>query len=211
MQLDADGNASLETKLRDFQSLLSLLYHDTTKLAIALKSSNPTYLAAITPGKDLGSHIDALTSCVCSISGHEYGHVLIRELRKSSEDVMTALDAVLAVYLAPNEPHKQEAREDETNEPYLVKTAIIHEAIEGARGGPQSNHEAIRRCWESVLGGIGDCLNEVSEMVEEEEGEEENSDDTDGWDELIVSATRQEPDKATFKELACMKSVRNAH
>lgn len=220
VQLDSDSTASLETKLRDFQSLLSLLYQNTTKLAIALKPSNPTYLAAITPGKDLGFHIDALTSCICSIDRNEHGHVLIRELRKLSEDVVTALNAVLAVYLNPNNLHQPrdqqtEVREDGKNEPYLVKTAIVHEAIDFARTAPRSNHEAIKKCWESVLGGVDDCLKEVQEMVEDEErGEESDEDsdyqieDSDGWEELGVSDARKESVKATTEEIIRMKSVR---
>ncbi|KAH8117592.1 hypothetical protein DFH11DRAFT_1541823 [Phellopilus nigrolimitatus] len=219
-RVQSDTDASLDTRLKDFTSLLSLLHQNTTKLAIALKPSNPTYLAALTPAKELAAHTDALVSCACSVDGGDYGAALAREVRWSAEEVTDSLRSLLGMYIK----HAQaQAPAGGSNggpgEMYLIKTGVIHEAIDRAREISRTNHAAVQKRWKSVLGGVGDCVNEVQEMVEDEENEDDDArknagegledlDDDDGWGMLSGAPLSSEKSvKATKEELARLNST----
>ncbi|THH10186.1 hypothetical protein EW145_g1486 [Phellinidium pouzarii] len=208
---------SLDARLKDFVSLLTLLYQNATKLAIALKPANLTYRAAFTPAKELALHTDALASCACSIDSTLYGGALVREVRGAAEEVLDALVALLGVYAA--DAQKSGSSDAQTpRDMYLVNTAAVHEAIERARGVSRSNLEAVKKRWESVLSRVDDCAKEAQEMIEEEEeesGDEEDNerdelalvDGDDDWGELDgVPSPRKEFVKASKEELARLQS-----
>jgi hypothetical protein len=131
-------------------SLLSLVYHQVTKLAITLKPSSPTFKAALSPGKELAAHLDALASCACSLNKDLHGESVVKEVRWATEDVLNGVESLLTVYLGDTH-YQQGASEagerDSRGAPYLVRTAVIHEAIDRARAntereGIQCRHHA---------------------------------------------------------------------
>ena len=83
--IKTDEGASLDARLTDYTSILSLIYQDVTKLAIALKPSGPTFRAVLSPGKELAAHADALASCACSVDKALHGSTLARDIRWSAE------------------------------------------------------------------------------------------------------------------------------
>lgn len=218
-QDETGANVSLDLLLKDYSSLLSLIYQNTTKLSIALKPSSPTYSASTTPLKELRNHVDALTSCACTVSDLEHGRAIAREIRWCVEEVVRALQPLLGVFIADAQKPRMGLADS-----YLVKTGAVHEVIDRARDTPRTNAEAVRRRWEDNIGGIGDCVEEVQEMVDDDEKPrneaEEGSDDDDhgftedddGWGELGVElSSSRMPVKATAEELARLKNVRQSH
>ncbi|KAI5122978.1 hypothetical protein M0805_006857 [Coniferiporia weirii] len=213
-------DASIDTRLKDFASLLSLLYQNVTKLAIALKPSSPTYRAVITPARELTAQTDALVSCACSIDGASNGAALVREVRWAAEGVVNALGTLLGVYAA--DAQAPGARLTRTaGEEYLVRTGAVHEAIDRARYLSSSNREAVKKRWDGVIGGVDDCVKEVQEMLEEEDDEngDEGEDEGEGsdplggdddWGELDAApASHKESVKANEEELARLKSAQH--
>lgn len=207
-------DAPLEARLTDFTSLLSLIYQDVTKLAIALKPSNPTFRAALSPGKELAAHADALGSCACSFDKDSHGGTLTREIRWLAEDVLSALDNLLRVY--GDDDHfiqSSTSKLTETGTPYLVRTGAVHDAIDRARELPRTNREAVRRRWDGLLGGLHDCKEEVQELIEDDEGsdEEDGTDGTsgyeDGWEELLGGSSNGTSPKASEDEMKRLKHV----
>ncbi|KAL5529014.1 hypothetical protein ACEPAG_4988 [Sanghuangporus baumii] len=208
------AEASLDTRLTDYLSLLSLLYQDSTKLAIALKPSSLAYAAAIAVAKDLAAQTDALASCAWSINDVAHGRTLAREVRWTVEDVLNALISLLEVYTS--DAHGQGSGEaSEAGDPYLYRTGIVHDAIERGRGISRTNREAVKKRWDGVVGGMSDCEKEVQEMVEEEEHDCENeegdhanpadSEQDDEWGQL--SGASRENTRASQEELARLKAV----
>lgn len=207
--MQTDRSLSLAARLKDFTSLLSLTYQDITKLAVALKPPAPTFNAAISPAKDLATHLDALASCTCSIDGRNSGVTITREIRWSAEEVLNAVDALLLVYVGDAHfSHEIEEGEGSASEgaPYLVRTGVVHEAIDRARGLPQNNREAVRCRWDGILGGIDDCFREIKDMIDEDEDE---SDGWDGWDELLGSKSGSETVRPSDVERARIECVRS--
>lgn len=208
-------DASVDVLLKDYTSLLSLIYQNTSKLSIALKPSSPTYSASTSPLKELTQYVDALASCACTLEASNHGKTLVKEVRWSAEEVIGALQALLGVFITDAELPRTGAADS-----YLVKTGTVHAAIDRAKAVSRSNVEAVKRRWEGDLGGIGDCVEEVQEMVDDEDNRSEEEDtDTDGdadgftqddgWGDLGVelSSTKLSV-KATAEELARLKSVR---
>lgn len=209
--LESITDASLDTRLNDYTSLLSLLFHDTTKLAIALKPGSLTYSAAISPAKELAGHADGLASCAYSIQEAKYGRTLGCEVRWLAEDVLNGLESLLGVYTS-DAHNLGVAGGTEAEEPYLVRTGVVHEAINRARSISRTNREAVRKRWEGLLGGLGDCENEVKEMVEDEEGsgdEGGNENEDDGWGDLGGEPLSTKGNvRASEQELSRLKTVR---
>lgn len=192
---------TLKTLLSDFSSLLTLLYQSTTKLAIALKPSSPTYAAALTPLKELRTNIDALASCSCSIEAERFGKALTREARWATEDVVNALQQLFAVFL------NEAGRSGTDTKAYLAKTGAVHEAIERARGVSHSNREAVRKRWTSDIDGLEDCVNEVLESTNDGDGVREDEED-DGWDDLDIGGSlKGDAPKPTVDEMERLNSV----
>lgn len=194
---DSSENTILPKLLKDYASLLSLIYHSATKLALALKPTSPTFGAALTPLKDLTAHVDALASCACSVLPARDGRALMRELRWKAEEVVGAVQALLGVFVAC-------ADSPVAGETYLVKTGTVHETVDRARGVSRSNREAVRKRWEADIGGLDDCAKEVLEMIEDKEGDD---DDDGGWTDLDSGLPPSESVKPTATEMTRLKMV----
>ncbi|KAL5490524.1 hypothetical protein ACEPAI_5357 [Sanghuangporus weigelae] len=204
------AEASLDTRLTDCLSLLSLLYQDSTKLAIALKPSSLAYSAVIAVAKDLAAQADALASCAWSINDIAHGRTLAREIRWTVEDVLSALTSLLEVYTS--DAHGRGSREaSEAGDPYLYRTGVVHDAIDRGRGISRTNREAVKKRWDGVVGGMSDCEKEVQEMVEEEEhdcedhGNPADADLDDEWEQF--SGVARGNTRASQEELARLKAV----
>lgn len=206
------AEVSLDTRLTDYASLLSLLYQYSTKLAIALKPSSLAYSAAIAVAKDIATQADALASCAWSINDACDGRTLACEARWTAEDVLGALKSLLAVYTS--DAHGQgSGSTSEAGGPYLYMTGVVHDTIDRARGISRTNQEAVRKRWGGVIGGMSDCEKEVQEMVEEENEAEDldglsGSDETDGW-EQSGNAPRGDA-HASQEELERLNTVRSS-
>ncbi|KAL5511874.1 hypothetical protein ACEPAH_5092 [Sanghuangporus vaninii] len=208
-----DAEASLHTRLTDYVSLLSLLYQNSTKLAIALKPSSLAYSAAISVAKDLATQADALASCAWSINDAVHGRTLVREIRWTAEDVLSALTSLLEVYTS--DTHDQGSGEaSEAGDPYLYRTGVVHDAIDRGREISRTNRDAVKKRWDGVVGGMSDCEKEVQEMVEEEEHDCDNegdhanpadSDEDDEWEQF--SGASRGNTRASPEELARLKAV----
>ena len=201
--------APLQTLLADYSSLLSLVYASTTKIALTLKPSDPTYSAALLPLRDVTKHADALASCACSIHPDLHGKTLARETRWATEAVVNALHVFLDCFL--DDPP--------VNESYLIRTGAVHEAIERARSISKSNVEAVKKRWEADREGLNDCVKELAEMIEEETADDIESDgesgnsrigdsfSDDGWGDLGAGSSKRKHVKASQEDLARLNSV----
>lgn len=197
---EANSSAPLSTLLSDYSSLLTLIYTAATKVSLALKPTNPTYAAALTPLKDITAQTDALASCACSVDAARHGRTLAKEVRWTTEEVVGAVQALAGVFLDAG------ARA----EGYLVKVGTVHEIVERARGVSASNREAVRRRWEADAAGLEDGVREVAEMVADEEGGSDDAGDGfagDGWDDLGLGPSLPQT-KITKEEIANLKTVR---
>ncbi|KAL5533348.1 hypothetical protein ACEPAF_5124 [Sanghuangporus sanghuang] len=209
-----DAEVSLHTRLTDYVSLLSLLYQNSTKLAIALKPSNLAYSAAIVVAKNLATQADALASCAWSINDVVHGRTLAREIRWTAEDVLSALTSLLEVYTS--DAHGQGSGEaSEAGDPYLFRTGVVHDAIDRGRGISRTNREAVKKRWDGVVGGMSDCEKEAQEMVEEEERDCDNEEgghanpadsyEDDEWEQF--SGASRGNTRASPEELARLRIV----
>ncbi|KAG1782491.1 hypothetical protein EV702DRAFT_1041319 [Suillus placidus] len=205
--------SDLAVILKDLDSLLSLIYNSSTKLALALKPSSPTYSASLPVIVDLTNHTSGITHCIHLLNPDLHGATLIKELQHEVTAILEALRAVVQTFLnlaarGPSIPKSGSAGEE-----YLVRTGTLHDLITRARGPngiPKDNISAIRRRWKQDRGALEDSLREVSEMIDGAEGSE--SDDIegdnldDGWDQLGLGDTGLKMDK---DELARAKNVQH--
>ncbi|KAG1756776.1 uncharacterized protein EDB91DRAFT_1241824 [Suillus paluster] len=196
--------------LKDLDSLLSLIYNSSTKLALALKPSSPTYSASLPVIVDLTKYTSSIAHCINLLNADLHGGTLIKEVQHNATVILEALRAVVQTFLnlAARGPS---IRSGAAGEDYLVRTGALHDLITQARGTngiPKDNISAICRKWKQDLGALDDGLREVSEMIEGVEGSEsdnlEGDDDDDGWDELGLSDTGA---KMNQDELARAKNV----
>ncbi|THU91161.1 hypothetical protein K435DRAFT_801486 [Dendrothele bispora CBS 962.96] len=176
----------------DFMSLLALIYATATKLAISLKTSSPTYSAAITPLKDMTKHVAALSHCVNMFNINEHGKTFTQEAVSLVRDVLISTQSLLQLLL------DIEVSDDRNKwkEEYLVRTGTLHDIIENARsptGLSKDNSSAVAKIWNRDLGALEDGVREVAEMIENAQcgdiGEDEDDDD-DGWDELGLGSSK---------------------
>ena len=152
----SNAEAPLTTLLEDYSSLLSLIYQSTTKISIALKPSDPTYPAAMTPLKDVTAHTDALASCACSVNRQRHGKTIAREVRWKAEEVINALRTLLDTFIADIQSPGSGAAEM-----YLAKTGTVHGAVESARSVSRSNAEAVRKRWDLDAEAVNDVVKEI--------------------------------------------------
>lgn len=211
-QSSSEQVVSLDTLVTDFKSLLSLLYHDATKLSLILKPDKPAYLASLTLLEDLILHVDAFASCACRIKGTIYGQTFTKEVRWSAEDVIGTFISLFASLTANVE--NSESSQDQV---YLIRIGAVHESIERARQIPQNNLEAVRKRWTADVDGVNDCVNEIQEMIEDEGTDVDDEDsssldgigseDDDDWGDPATKSSTSKSIKATAEELSRLKSV----
>jgi hypothetical protein len=180
----------LEVLQKDFTSLLTLLHSSTTKCALALKPSSPTYQAALAPLKDISENTAALTHCAQLFSGEMHGATLTKEVFSTVQDMIQAIRALVQTFLAL-QTHAGIGT-GKAGEEYMVRTGEVHDLIDkarGAKGVSKDNLGAVRKKWAEDRRTLEDAFREVDEMVgeAEEDGDEEgedNNEDEDGWDGL---------------------------
>ncbi|KAG1753499.1 hypothetical protein EDB19DRAFT_1845125 [Suillus lakei] len=205
--------ADLAVILKDLDSLLALIYNSSTKLALALKPSSPTYSASLPVIVDLTKYTSGITHCIHLFSPDLHGTTLIKEVQHEVTAILEALRAVVQTFLNLAARGPSIPRSGSAGEEYLVRTGTIHDLITQARGPngiPKDNLSAIRRRWKQDRGALEDSLREVSEMIDGAEGSESDDVDADdiddGWDELTGSLGDIEA-KMGKDELARAKNV----
>lgn len=197
--------------LKDLDSLLSLIYNSSTKLALALKPSSPTYSASLPVIVDLTKYTSGIAHCIHLLNPESHGATLIKEVHHEMIAILEALRAVVQTFLNLAARGPSIARSGSAGEEYLVRTGALHDLITHARGQngiPKDNISAIRRRWKQDRGALEDSLREVSEMIDGAEGSEGDDVDgnnvDDGWDELGLGDTGAKMDR---DELARAKNV----
>lgn len=205
--------SDLAVILKDLDSLLSLIYNSSTKLALALKPSSPTYSASLPVIVDLTKYTTGIAHCIHLLNPNSHGATLIKEVQHEMTAILEALRAVVQTFLNLAARGPSIARSGSAGEEYLVRTGALHDVITQARGPngiPKDNISAIRRRWKQDRGALEDSLREVSEMIDGAEGSE--GDDIggnnvdDGWDELGLGDTGVKMDR---DELARAKNVQH--
>lgn len=199
--------------LKDLDSLLSLIYNSSTKLALALKPSSPTYSASLPVIVDLTKHTSGIAHCMHLLNPDLHGATLIKEVQHDMSAILEALRAVVQTFLNLAARGPSIARSGSAGEEYLVRTGTLHDVITQARGPngiPKDNISAIRRRWKQDRGALEDSLREVSEMIDGAEGIESDDVDgdyvDDGWDELGLGDKGAKMDR---DELARAKNVQH--
>jgi len=197
---------------KDLISLITLIYASTTRLAISLKPSSPTWSASLTPSKELARNVLAATTCACLYDGRMHGETLAKEIKGTVKDVVGAVRDLVQTFLAiATSPDI-----DEPQNEYLIKAGTVHDLIERARGPDgisKDNLIAVRKKWAEDKAVMDDALKEMGEMIEEAEaddgGEEEaeGESDEDGWDELGLSSKKM--DKHELKRAKAVSNSKN--
>ncbi|KAL1746382.1 hypothetical protein HDZ31DRAFT_62281 [Schizophyllum fasciatum] len=193
-------DAPLSVILNDLRSILSMLYHATTKLALAM--SQQEHSAALSPLKDITVQIPALLHCVSLFNADVVGKTLAHEVRVVAADVTTSTAALLQSYVKGEGPATAVGASKE----YLFRTGSVHEIIDAARGVQgisQDNITAVKKKWVENQAPLEDGIKELAENIESAKAgsadEDDDEDDFgDGWDELGISSN----DKMSPDELA---------
>jgi len=168
----------------DFLSLLSLIYHIVTKLALALNPAEPAFSAAIPPLEDLVKHLNAVTSCA-SLFTATFGSTLRTEVVGLTLDVLQAAKGFAdhCVLIAGGEtpPSKLKAT-------HLYLTGSLHELIDRSRGTDglsEDNLQAVRKKWSQDRSVLEDGYRELSELLTSDgagiDPLDEDLDDEDGF------------------------------
>ncbi|KAJ3561307.1 hypothetical protein NP233_g10270 [Leucocoprinus birnbaumii] len=183
------GASTLSLLHQDFISLLSLIYASTTRLALVLKPSSPSYTAALEPLKELSQRVASLPHCVRLLQT-DNGKTLAAEAYTIARDVLEALGSLIQTF-----SHHQ--------------TGAVHDIIENARGSSGfsgNNLVAVGKVWRSNQDSLQDSLDEVRELMEKAENPEADAEDEfdDGWDELGLPSSV----KPSAAELETIKKVR---
>ena len=148
----------------DLLSLLSLVYHIATKLALALNPTEPAFPAAFSPLDDLVKHINAITSCT-SLFTTTFGSTLRTEVMDLTLDVLQAtrgfLDHCVLITDGVTPPSKLKAA-------HLYLTGSLHELIDHSRGSDglsKDNLQAVRKKWSQDRSTLEDGYRELSELL----------------------------------------------
>ncbi|KAJ7109375.1 hypothetical protein C8R44DRAFT_635330, partial [Mycena epipterygia] len=186
---------SLDVVHKDFSTLVSLLYAATTKLSLALKPSNPTYSASLTPLKDLADHVSALFHCANLFVPDAHGATLVQEVLSLVKDVIGSIRALVQKFLEI-EAHDSRQSSGQAGDEYMVRTATVHNVLDRARRLSANNLVAVRKRWSEDAASLDDGFREVADMVEEAESTDdiEDSDDAmfdDGWGEIGIGKSQK--------------------
>ncbi|KAF9653111.1 hypothetical protein BDM02DRAFT_3108250 [Thelephora ganbajun] len=148
----------------DLLSLLSLIYHITTKLALALNPTEPTFPAAISSLDDLVQHVNAITSCA-SLFVTAFGSTLRMEVLGLTSDVLQTtksfVDHCVLITDGVTPPPKLKAA-------HLYLTGSLHELIDHSRGSDglsKDNLQAVRKKWSQNRSVLEDGYRELSELL----------------------------------------------
>ena len=188
----------------DFLSLLSLIYHITTKLALALNPTEPTFSAAISPLDDLVVYTNAITSCA-SLFTTTFGSTLRNEVVGLTLDVLQAtkgfIDHCVLITGGATPPLKLKPT-------HLYLTGSVHELIDHSRGSAgglsRNNLEAVRKKWSQDRSVLEDGYRELSEILTSGGTDDDPfGDDSDDEHGLVL-----ESPPLTVKEAERAKKVR---
>ncbi len=192
---DSETPPDIAVLHKDFLSLLLLLRASSTKLALAMKPSSPTYSAVHTPLKDTSSHLAAIAHCIHLLRPELHGSILVLEFQRVAIDIINSLRSLLTVLVGLKDGNE-----------YLVQTGELHDLIDTAQsptGLSADNVAAIRKKWLQDKGSLEDGLNELNDMLDHEHSEA--YDENDGWDELGLGSDaslnpteRERSKKVTF-------------
>ncbi|KII88518.1 hypothetical protein PLICRDRAFT_698889 [Plicaturopsis crispa FD-325 SS-3] len=205
-----DAAPALAVIQRDLQSILSLIYASTTKLALSLKPSSPTYAASLTPLKDVTAQTASLLHCTGLFQPEVHGATLIKEVNIAATDIIEAIRALVQTFLSHTQTleHRYAGGSGQAGDDYMIKTGTVHDLIDKVRGRngiSKDNLEAVRKKWTEDRASLDDGFREVAEMVEDAEGDDEEDAmiEDDGWDEIgLGSGMKMDKD-----ELERTKSV----
>lgn len=152
----------------DLLALLDIISHNSTKAALALKPSKPSYSASVAPLTEIAARIAAIAHCV-RLFTPSHGCALLNEATSLARQVIEAVRSLAQTLLA-------------TGDDYLVRTAAVHDLIDKARG-PEGlsadNVSAVRKLWLSDQASLVDGCEELVQMIDATPTELD-----DGWDEL---------------------------
>ncbi|KAI0256690.1 hypothetical protein BJV78DRAFT_1150657 [Lactifluus subvellereus] len=182
-------NLPLSTLRRDFLSILSVLYSNTTKLSIALNPTSPTYSAAVTPLKDLVAHSSTLASNASLFLPDVHGRTLTAEVHATAKSVLTALQELAHAHLSLlAKPALKDDDDDarSANDGYLAKTGVVHELIaqtkaDEPQGLSRTNLIAVRKRWREHSDIIADAVSTL-EIEAFPPDDDDDDDNDDGWD-----------------------------
>ncbi|KIJ69400.1 hypothetical protein HYDPIDRAFT_172811 [Hydnomerulius pinastri MD-312] len=196
----------LSVILKDLDSLLALIYNLTTKLALALKPSSPTYSASLPLLQDLAKHTSGVAHCTGLLAENIHGATIVKDVTNRAKEIIEALRALVQTFLNHTARGPQTASSGASGEEYLVRTGTLHELITKARGPAgisKDNQSAVHQYWKADKESLEDNLHEVDRMIQEAEGVDEGDDFDDGWDEIGLG----DSGKMNKDELARAKNV----
>ena len=188
----------------DLLSLLSLIYHITTKLALALNPDEPTFSAAISPLSDLVKHVNALTSCA-SLFTTTSGSTLRAEVVGLASDVLQAtkglIDHCALITDGVTPPQKLKAA-------HLYLAGSLHQLIDHSRGPgglSENNLQAVRKRWSQDRSVLEDGYRELSELLVPVEVDDGEDFDEDGLvlDSAPLTAEETERVKKVCNSIPC--------
>ena len=169
---------------KDFISLLAYLYSATTKVAISLKPTSPTYSASLSPLKDLSTNISNLSHNVRLVQ-KTHGATILKEMQSAARSVICAIQGLAETLLSDANATK------EPGDVYLSRVGEVHDAIEKLRsttdGLSSNNVAAARKVWAADQSSLSDALKELQDMPDS--GDDEFD---DGWDELGIDSSSNE-------------------
>ncbi|KAG6866914.1 hypothetical protein C0991_003829 [Blastosporella zonata] len=188
-------NTPLQILRTDFLSLLSLIYAATTKIALALKPSSPTYTAAKSPLKDLTVHITALSHCV-RILDPTHGATFAHEFTFAAKDVIVSVKVLIQTFLDIGASSSIKST-GKAGDEYIVRTAAVHDVINNVRSSlSQDNVAAVKKKLAQNHASLDDGLQEVEAMVNDHDSPPDDDWEDDGWGELgIDSKSQMSPDE----------------
>ena len=173
----------------DFLSLLSLIYHVVTKLALALNPTEPEFSAAISPLDDLINHVNAITSCA-SLVTITFGSTLRTEVVGLTFDVVQATKAFVDNCIPATNCATPPSKLKPT---HLYLTGSLHELIDYSRssdGLSKNNLQAVRKKWSQDRSVLEDGYRELSELLASEGADNDTLTlDLDDLDGLVLDST----------------------
>ncbi|KAM6500524.1 hypothetical protein JOM56_003538, partial [Amanita muscaria] len=176
----------------DLLSILSLIHHSVTKLALALKPSNPAYSASLSPLKDITNHVASIVHCA-RLFNTSQGLTLIAEVNSVVKQVLDGIRS-LAQTLLDVEAHTNRTASGKAGDEYMVRAAAVHDLIDKARTGLSiDNISAVRKLWLRDQASLDDGLSELVEMIDSNDAEDEVEEEEDGWDELGLATQKMSP------------------
>ncbi|KAJ2931407.1 hypothetical protein H1R20_g5765, partial [Candolleomyces eurysporus] len=185
---------------KDFVSLLAYLYSATTKTAISLKPSSPTYSASLSPLKDLSTNISNLSHNVRLVQ-KAHGATVLKELQSAARSVISAIQGLTETLLSDTTATK------EPSDVYLSKVGEVHDAIDKLRSGTDelssNNVTAVRKIWTADQSSLSDALRELQEIPES--GDDNDFDD--GWDELGIDSSSNKLSPGELERLRKVESI----